>query len=230
MSSENIYPVIKTEEATEQMIDKALNNSRIKEMLNQRDALVKDLKHYTKLNKRWKRVDLWFKLTGVIIIGATGISAAIAGTVIAPGLLIPVLYPAVPIVLGVLSGTESIILSGIVMGLTGRKKTKYDKKCKIIQSYLDKMFYYIEKARDDNIITFQELEGFRTIVELYKKEIDSNNTEHDTNILDIKDIRKAKIEADKVVKELLKKDLTAEYVQSQYNAVTHIPKVRKILE
>jgi hypothetical protein len=35
------------------------------------------------------------------------------------------------------------------------------------------MFYYIEKSRQDGIITLQEIEGFRLIMTQYKNEINS---------------------------------------------------------
>ncbi|MCY7361893.1 MAG: hypothetical protein LH629_07480, partial [Ignavibacteria bacterium] len=57
-----IYPVIKSEEETKEFInnevDKALQKSRIKEMLEKKAALEKDLKHYKKLKSTWNRIDL----------------------------------------------------------------------------------------------------------------------------------------------------------------------------
>ena len=88
------------------------------------------LKQYKKLRKRWKRVDTSLKVGGILVIGLTGITAAVTG-VIAPPLIIPIIAPAVPIVLGVLSGAESIVLSEVVMGLTQRKKKFYLDKCNI---------------------------------------------------------------------------------------------------
>jgi hypothetical protein len=54
MTGENLYPnlVIKSEEETKEMIDNILNDSRVKEMMNQRDILIKDLERYEKLKKR----------------------------------------------------------------------------------------------------------------------------------------------------------------------------------
>ena len=55
--TENIYPIIKSAEETKELVNKAINPMRVKEMLLQRDILNKDLKRYQKLNKRWKKVD-----------------------------------------------------------------------------------------------------------------------------------------------------------------------------
>ena len=61
--NENLYPnlnlqnkVILSEEETRKFIDSNLNESRIKHMFKERDALVKDLKHYTKILRRWKKI------------------------------------------------------------------------------------------------------------------------------------------------------------------------------
>ena len=53
--TENIYPIIKSAEETQELVNKTINRMRVKEMLLQRDILSKDLKRYQKLNKRWKK-------------------------------------------------------------------------------------------------------------------------------------------------------------------------------
>ena len=53
--TENIYPIIKSAEETQELVNKTINPMRVKEMLLQRDILSKDLKRYQKLNKRWKK-------------------------------------------------------------------------------------------------------------------------------------------------------------------------------
>ncbi len=45
------------------------------------------------------------------------------------------------------------------------------KNCKLIQSYIDKTYYYIEKAREDQIITYEELIGFCKIMDDYQMEL-----------------------------------------------------------
>jgi hypothetical protein len=218
---ENIYPILEkklitvSEKETQDMIDKALNEGRVKEMMNQRDALVRDLNRYKKLRKRWKRVDTSLKVGGIITIGLTGITAAVAG-VVAPPLVIPIIAPAVPIVLGVLSGTESIILGGVVMGLTQRKKKFYLDKCKIIQSHLDKVYYYTEKCKEDGIITYQELDGFRKIISDYRMDVEGlKNPEIDIERLRKEVARESKSFLKKELKEEMRENLRSQLPSSR---------------
>ena len=169
--SVNTYPIIKSAEETKELVNKAINPMRVKEMLLQRDILNKDLKRYQKLNKRWKKVDKSIKISATIFIGLTSIATAISSP-----LIIPLVYPWIPIFLGVLSGTESILLGGTVFGLTNKKKKFYLDKCKHIQSYLDKMYLYIEKCKEDGIITLEEIEGFRKLMEEYKLGLENFKT------------------------------------------------------
>ena len=64
------------------------------------------------------------------------------------------------------------------MGITSRKKKKFDNKCKLIKSYLDKIFYYIHQAQNDSIITLEELKGFEYLMNEYRNEIDKINKFH----------------------------------------------------
>ena len=127
---ETVYPNILNEQETQKLFDSKLNETRIKYMIHERDGLVEKLKHYKKILKKWKRLDKGFKITSVGIIATTSIAAAITGTVSAP-LLIPIYIPAIPIVLGSLSAIESVVFSGIIMGLTARKKKKFNEKLNV---------------------------------------------------------------------------------------------------
>jgi len=226
--NENLYPnlnlqnkVILSEEETRKFIDSNLNESRIKHMFKERDALVKDLKQYTKILKRWKKIDFGFKVTSVGIIATTALAAGLTGTLAAP-FLVPVYLPAASAVLGSLSAIESVIFSGIIMGLTSRKKKKFSNKCKIIQSYLDKIFYYVEQCRQDSIISKDELEGFGKLMSEYRTEIEKINKFHDgqSRILSDNQMKKLKEEANKEVQKLFKEDLKKEIIQSKYSAAS----------
>src|SRR6266436_2999269 len=190
---ESIYPLIKTEQEVKEMIDKSLNQSRITEMNNKRLVLEKDLKRYKKLMKRWKKVNKGFIISGVILVGLTGIGTIITSAVIPPVLLIPIFTPIVPIVLGSLGVVETITFTSLELGIFKRKIDFYDRKSKMIQSYIDKLYYYIEKAKEDSIITIDELNGFRNIMDDYRNKI-SQIEEKD---IDPKIFRAARHEANK---------------------------------
>ena len=105
------YPILLSEKEN---YEAAMNKSRIVEMTNKKLDLERQLKHYIKVKKRWDKADSSLKITGTVLAGGS----AVVGAVVA-GLTIPI---AVPIVLGSFTSGETIITSGLVMGLTNRKK------------------------------------------------------------------------------------------------------------
>ncbi len=51
------------------MVDKNVNEFRIKEMINQKMSLEKDLHRYKKLLKRWEKADAIITVGGVVSLG-----------------------------------------------------------------------------------------------------------------------------------------------------------------
>jgi hypothetical protein len=191
----NLYPSTDNLHPSTDM-DNLLNKSRINEMINKRQELERQLQHYIKIKKRWSNADLSVKIVGALLaaIGTTG------GTVVGAIGAVPI---AIPIIVGSLTAGETIITSGLVLGLTSRKTSRYREKIKIIQSYVDRMFVYIEKARQDSIITIEELEGFRKLMEEYQNANNNNVKPLDYDYDKLK--KQAEKEAEKKVKELIKK-------------------------
>ena len=64
-----------------------------------------------------------------------------------------------------------------------KKKQKYINKCKIIQDYINKVYFYFEKARQDGVITLEELEGFNKLI----KEFDINLENKNSKEIDVND-------------------------------------------
>ena len=95
---QDIQKVIISEADTQKILDSKLNESRIKYMLQERDKLIKDLKHYHKILKRWKKIDFGIKVASVGIIATTSIAAGITGTLVAP-FLVPIYLPAASAIL-----------------------------------------------------------------------------------------------------------------------------------
>src|SRR5438093_4633060 len=220
-----LYPVIKSESEVNIMIDKKLNESRISEMNNQKAILARDLKRYKKIKRRWNNADLALKIAGTALVCSGAIAGVCVG-VIAPPLMIPLFIPTLPIIVGVLTAAEPAITSKFVIGLTSRKKVAYKKKCKIIQSCLDRMYYYILKCNEDGIISIDELEKFRKLVENNRLEI---NGVYDP-IVD-PDIFK---EATKLAKKEIQKEAVEEMKKELINSRLPLPqnggKIQKILE
>jgi hypothetical protein len=135
------------------------------------------------------------KITGIIF-AATGIVAGAVTAVFTPPLIVPLLVTA-------LTAGESVLTSGLIIGLTSSKKSYYRERIRTIQSCLDKMFLYIQKCQLDYQISIEELEGFRKLFE----------TEYQNGLTEIKvdyDYQKLKEEAKKAADKEFKKVLKEE--------------------
>src|SRR5438093_11266238 len=138
--------------------------------------------------------------------------------------------PAIPIVLASLGIFETITFTAIEVGVFKKKIDFYDEKCKMIQSYVDKLYYYIEKSKQDGIIPIDELQGFRNIMDDYKKRVEQIE-EKDVDVrifkIDLDKMRKdAKKETRKLLKNEIKENIKKD-LKSQFNVFPH---VKKILE
>src|SRR5438093_9399181 len=145
--------------------------------------------------------------------------------------------PAIPIVLASLGIFETITFTAIEVGVFKKKIDIYDEKCKMIQSYVDKLYYYIEKSKQDGIISIDELQGFRNIMDDYRKRVEQiEEKDIDPRIFKI-DLDKMRKEANKEMsqsaaqlRKLLKNEIKEnikEDLKSQFNV---FPQVKKILE
>ena len=194
-----LYPAIPSVETYSQNI-KELSKARINEMLNQKATMEKTIKHLKKIKTRWGRIDVGIKVSGVILAASGAVAGVIVGTISGP-LLIPIFVPSLPIIVGSLTAAETLITGGLVIGLTSKRKAYYREKIRIVQSYIDRMYLYIEKARSDNIITIEELEGFRRLMVEYENAMNGikiDNFDFDKLNKDIKkEIRKELIQEKK---------------------------------
>ena len=164
-SDPSLYPpqsIVKSASETVEFIEARLSPSRVDEMVRARAVLEKQLGHYRKIQRHWTRGDSVLKIAGTVLTVSTTIGATVVpfvGPVIAAG------------VLGGCSALSVALTETVVIGLTSRKKKVFRERCQLVQSYLDRMFVYIEKCRSDNVISIQELEGFRNLMEDYNNEL-----------------------------------------------------------
>ncbi|ESP02830.1 hypothetical protein LOTGIDRAFT_156779 [Lottia gigantea] len=79
---------------------------------------------------------------------------------------------------------EFIIFSSIIErngrlevgGFTSKQKSHYKKKTEILNTYLNKLFIFFERSREDKNITIEELEKFNEILDKFDGEISSIKT------------------------------------------------------
>ena len=228
--NENIYPNIPTtflnyyHNSDEVVSDfknetletlKLLDSNRIRKMNKSKEQLIRDLKDFKRKKKLWNKIDNIVLISGGIIITGTGIGAALFSTHFLPLAFIlgvPKIKTGVSIGLSVSGLLEGAILSGINIGIIKKKKDYYKNKIRIAQSHIDKIYYYIEKSKEDGKITLDELTGFRNIVDNYRNEIDGLKTSQ----FDLEHFKKevqqsAKKEVKKEIKKEMKEDLKSQY-------------------
>jgi hypothetical protein len=158
--AENIYPVIRTGREVDDIVNGSLNKHRAQKIVDKIRDLEKQLGHYQKVSDRWKNCGKVIRITNLILTGIVSGAVATFAILTTTGIAIPIVVTAV---LGGYGVIQSSTLEGMNVGMIKRKNHKYKEKCNIIQSHIYKMNFYYEKARQDGVITLDELEGFNKL-------------------------------------------------------------------
>ena len=129
------------------------------------------LKHYQKLEHRYL-VTIKSLRGGSYVMGISleGIAIGLQFTLI--GLPISILAG--------LSGLRVPMLVEFIIKLINNKRQKYLKKIIHIKEYLDKLYLFIEEAKQDKVISLEEIERFQSIIDDFNgklKVIDSTQTD-----------------------------------------------------
>ncbi|ESO88584.1 hypothetical protein LOTGIDRAFT_165367 [Lottia gigantea] len=124
--------------------------SRQQYMIEKQNELKEKLKQFNKCRKTWSRIDSVFKtLSTVLTVGIT-VATAVTG-----GLMLPIIVPSV---LAAFTAVQTSSCGFITLGFTSKKKAYYKKKTEILNTYLNKLFIFFERSREDKNITVEELE------------------------------------------------------------------------
>lgn len=213
--SESMYPIIKNEQEVKDMINKNLNTQRAQKIVEKIEQLQRQLEHYKKISRRWKITGKIVRVLNLSITSLIAVALGVLAIMATQGVAIP---PMPMAILGGYSAIETTILEGMNIGVIKKKKHKYVKKCSVIQDYLNKMHYYFEKARQDGVITLEELEGFDSLVSIFEGKMLNKNVEVDEKF-DLMALKKeaeveAKKEAAVEMKEKLKKEAKAKLLSN----------------
>src|SRR5271156_959381 len=201
-TGESLYPKIAPEynpvENVSEKYNKNLSDARIKEIQAKRHELEMNLKHYKKILKRWKTTGNVLKITNIIIVGGCSVTRIVLGF----GAL------STPLILGIMAGVGGaggIISEFLVLGLVKKKKELFKKKIDHIQEYISKSWFLFEKIRGDGIITLQELDEFRKLMDQYEKGLSIQDDSIDKDFLKLRETLKKQAE-----KEARKEDMMQE--------------------
>jgi len=183
------YPkvfVSKSEEEVREMINKNLNTQRAHTIIDRIQNLQNQLVHYKKVYTRWKYLGKLIRIINLSISGTIAGSVGVLAILTTQGVAIP---PLILALLGGYSAIETSVMEGFNIGIIKKKKSKYEAKCTLIQDSINKLYFYFEKAREDGVITLDELEGFEKIYNKLENILNNNQSLND-NRLDISILRK----------------------------------------
>jgi hypothetical protein len=207
MATEKLYPDLHDD------LDSKLSKSRASEIRMKVNELKKDLAHYKKLKRKWKHA--FNVVRGVSIsVGITaGAAVVVTASIASSGIAIPALVPAVIAGVGV---AEGVISGGIGFGLMKKKIHKFSNKCDTISMYVNRLYYFYQKAIDDGEISLQEMEEYSRLIHEYESAISeiSNKNNNSSNVhfekLKIKAMKEAEAETESELLEKLKDDAKKE--------------------
>jgi hypothetical protein len=216
--SESIYPSLKTNQEVNDVINQHVNKQRAQKIVDKIKELERQLEHYQKVSNRWKQSGKVIRITNLALTGIVSGAVATLAVLSTVGIAIPIVATAV---LGGYAVIQSSTLEGMNVGMIKRKSHKYKEKCNIIQSHIYKMNFYYEKARQDGVITVDELEGFNKLATDFDNAIaaaQSTSMEHG-DAIDMATLKhdaeiEAKIEAQTEIKNKLKNEAKQKLLSS----------------
>ena len=139
-------------------VEKNLSDARVKEIQSKRDMLNKDLIHYNKILKRWKRCNSVLKGISVVILTGNTMGSMVTEI----GMFLSPLFVAIIAGFG---ASENVITNSLLLALVKKKQHKYKKRIAHIHEYISKSWYLFEKIRSDGVISLQEVNDFRVLIE-----------------------------------------------------------------
>ena len=111
--SDNLYPVIKTEDEVKELINKNLNIQRAQKIIDKINDLQKALERYKKVGNRWKKTGKAIRIINVTLSSLIAGSVCILGILTTQGVIVPILLMGL---LGGYSAVETAIMEGINVG------------------------------------------------------------------------------------------------------------------
>ena len=227
------YPVILPEEEINIMVKEkaelAKNEDRLEKMKREQALLQKDLEKYIRIRKSWNTADVAIKMTGTVLVFISTSAAIVFGTVGSLGILTPVVSGVGAAVLSSVTLFKTTFMEIFSVGYTSKRKHMFQERVDLVKEFINKFYFYFEKAREDNIISLDEIKNFNKLLDEYnnkmlelklKQKKGSGNVLADAGVagnftmLKDKDIKKVEKKIIKNLKEEQLKNFYAEKVKT----------------
>jgi hypothetical protein len=163
-----LYPEIDraeivTETELNVMIAKKINNQNVEIIKTKYKELSLKLTHYDKIRRRYAKLSNGMRITGLVIATGFGVASVVTGALLLP--------PAIPIILGSATLVQGALSEGALRTYFKYKKHYFAKKSEVIKKHLNRIFVFESKALDDNIVTAQEVNQFKELIDSYDSEM-----------------------------------------------------------
>ena len=170
-----LYPIIKTANEVNEMVENKINESlkaeRLNHMKKEEENLENLLRRYEGIKKHWGKADSIVKIIGTVIAFLSGISLILTTTLGGFGFIPLATLTIIDSILLSTTTLSSFTTVFVSMRYTKRKKKAFRARVKLIEEYKNKVFYFMQKAREDGIITIDELKQFDSLIAEFKNKL-----------------------------------------------------------
>ena len=173
----SIYPSV----SDSQNEQKSLIKLQSENLFNKLEQIEKELKHYNKLKHKWnifKNVLHYSKYPLALILG--GLDVALIFT----GIGIPLAIIGAGVTIGEVVGTN--VFEDAIVNV---KIDKYNKKCKHIKEWIDKMYIFKIEELKDNVIDVKEIQQWKQLLIEYEQSLTNIQSSKNEKKIDLKKIQ-----------------------------------------
>lgn len=200
--TESLYPSLSEREPKiitaaelDELTGGKLSKARANEIINKQKELEKDLRHYKKLRKKYKKTSNILRGLGIGIGSALAVGGAVAGGLATGGIAVPIL---VPTVLAGVGAIETTITNTIAFTYIKKKIHRFSEKYDLINTYLNRLYHLYHRSVEDAKITLEEMDEFHKLIREYENEMSKMNSKDSGGDLHINKLEHlAEVEAKK---------------------------------
>ena len=182
----NIYPKLPQDPSQEVATYKAgLEKQRLIIFKNDLDYLKQQITHYSKLYRKWKKLDTGLRYFSVAITGVTSVGGVIILSVVTGGIGSALAIP-ISLAFGSLAVVTNFVDGILSKTLSSKRKKKYHELMKMFEQAKNELFLFQQKALLDGVLDDSELKISHEIVERCKNTRLKTSEKSATDIDDLK--------------------------------------------
>jgi len=231
MEQQPLYPTIVREEVVTDLINKNINTNRLTHMNREIELIRTHLEKYKKIKNNYTKYDNLIRNVFTALSTISAIATIIISTMTPFGIISLVVGSVLTAAFGSIPIIQSIISKLITSNFTSKRKKFFEDRIVLVNEYLNKLYYYIEKSKEDGIITIDEIDKFNSLIEEFQgklnnmklqqnlsNQIESQIPANDNNVLIQKFSKLNESEKSTILQEFLKSKKSLENIYSNASA------------